>query len=113
QPAVILPVVAVVQGDGDELLPVARRGTDQASAGQTGISGLDAVGALVTEQHLVFVQEMVVPTAVGIGKGLDLCGGDLPEDRIAHGVGGQLRQIVGGRIVFRLVEPVGVGETGA
>ena len=100
-------------------MPLLLGGSYQAVACFRGAAGFDADGAgvliaviLVPGQQAVGVVEHPGLGLVGGGDGILACGDDLPEGGMRHGLLGHFVDVLGGGVVIRVVQAVGVGKVG-
>ena len=102
----ILPIVRVIEGDGDEQPSLPLHGGDQTTACFFGVSGLDA-------PHLVGGKEQfVVVFHLPPGGGSIFLPHDLGKILVFHCRGSQPGQIPGSGVMPFPIQPAGAGKMG-
>ena len=101
------PIVPVVEGHADEILPLPPGTGDQRPPRLAGVAGLHAGAAVILPEELVVVGQR--PPLQGNGLRRD----DPGDGLIVQAGPPQLCHVQGGGIVPRIPQAVGVGEMGA
>ena len=102
----VIPVVTVVDGDGDEPPSISFRSADQNTPCSTGVAGLYADSAIQRPQQPVVIAQM--PVADGYGFG----GYDLLKGRILQSILGQMGKIRRRGMMIFTVQTVGIFKVG-
>ncbi|MNN30128.1 hypothetical protein D3C81_1437670 [compost metagenome] len=110
QRSMVIPVVAVIQRNCNQLLSVSGSGADQTPQRLFGIACLHTIRTFVQAQHFIFVSPFIVPFLIRIVGCLLLSLHNLLKYRIMQRVCGQHGQIVGAGIMSFSIQPVRIGK---
>ncbi|MNI31304.1 hypothetical protein D3C73_851820 [compost metagenome] len=112
QRGMVIPVISVIQCNGDQLLAAAGGGADEAAQRFFRISGLYSIRSLVQAQHFIFIQPLVVPWLIRVICRFHLGLHNLLEYRIMHSIGCKHSQVIGAGIMFFRIQSMGIGKMG-